>query len=186
MKSVWVLACTVFLVTVPSFAQTPTRTPITREALAAILGLSAGTGSCGKAPVPSQVLFAAAKPGPGGGVSEMVTCSANCESGSVQCTADISCQAFHRNCTTGCERGHVNCNDSVNGMTTVSCPTTCPGGTFCCNCAQTGNCYDCCRCDGGTALVCSNCCECEASQDCYSCCRCNGGGINQCINQCFP
>jgi len=154
MKSVWILAF--LLVTVPSFAQTPAKTPLTREDIAVILGPSAGTGSCGKALAPSQLLFAAKKPELGGGISEMVTCTANCESGSVQCTADISCQAFHRNCTTACEKGHVTCNDSINGTTTFWCPTECV----------------------------SHCCDCQATGDCYSCCRCAGGSMNQCIHQC--
>jgi hypothetical protein len=180
------IACTFFLVSAVGFAQAPTKAPLTREAIAAILGLSTAGGGCAKAPAagPSQMVFASKKEGPGGGVGEMAFCQANCESGTVQCTGDISCQAFHRNCTTACEPGHVTCNDTVNGTTTTWCPTQCSGGTSCCNCAQTGDCVDCCRCDGGSLMQCNNCCACQETSDCFACCRCEGGSIGQCGLQC--
>jgi hypothetical protein len=47
-------------------------------------------------------------------------------------------------------RGQVNCNGTV-----TQCPQ-CPCGTpNCCTCAQTGDCFACCRCDGGTIRQCS-------------------------------
>ena len=184
MKSAWILVCLFLLVAVPALAE-PAQEPLTREAIAQMLGLTKAPGSCGQAAAPSQIVFAAQKPGPGGGVSQMATCSALCETGSVQCTGNISCHAYNRNCTTDCEKGHVTCNDTVNGTTTVWCPTACPGG-FCCNCAQTGSCYDCCRCDGGGLVQCNNCCACQATADCVSCCRCEGGSLSHCNSICFP
>jgi hypothetical protein len=177
MKSAGVVAvaCTFFLISAVGFAQTPTKAPLTREAIAAILGLSTATGGCAKAPAaaPSRVLFAAQKPGPDGGVGAMATCTANCESGTVQCTGSTSCEAFDRNCSVF-ERGHVTCNNGGT-ITTTWCPTQCPSD-HCYNCAQTGACFDCCRCDGGGAASCAFCCDCEATGDCYTCCRCGGGG----------
>jgi hypothetical protein len=187
MKNAWILACMVLLVSVPAFAETPAKAPLSREAIAAMLGLSAGTGSCGKAAAPSQVRFAAqkpGKPGPGGGVSEMATCSVTCDSSTtLQCTTDISCQSFERNCTTDCEPGHITCVDTT-GTTTQTCPTACSAG-FCCSCEQTGSCYDCCRCGGGTQVQCNNCCTCEATSDCFACCRCEGHGLAYCNSLCF-
>ena len=183
MKNAWILACTLLLVSVAGFAQAPSEAPLTGEAIAAILGGQPSASGCAAAPAPDRMVFAAQKPGPGGGVGAMAFCQANCESGSVSCEGNVSCQAFHRNCTTGCERGHVTCNDTVNGVTTIWCPTACSGG-FCCTCEQTGSCYDCCRCDGGGAVMCSNCCNCEATSDCFSCCRCEGGSPGACAVEC--
>jgi hypothetical protein len=189
MKNATVIACTFFLLlSVAAFAQAPSKAaPLTREAIAAILGLSPAGGGCatkGLATEPSQIIFASQKEGPGGGVGANAFCQANCESGSVSCEGNISCQAFHRNCTApNCERGHVTCNDTMSGTTTIECPTACPGG-FCCTCVATGSCYDCCRCDGGTQIQCNNCCTCEATGDCIACCRCEGHGPGYCASLC--
>ena len=178
------VACTLFLVSAVGFAQTPTKAPLTREAIAAILGLSPAKGGCGAVQTsPNRMVFAAKKPGPDGGVGAMATCTANCESGTVQCTGSTSCEAFDRNCA-AFERGHVSCNNGGT-ITTTWCPTQCTND-YCYNCAQTGACYDCCRCDGGTALQCSNCCTCEQTQDCVACCRCDGGSLLYCNQVCYP
>jgi hypothetical protein len=189
MKNATVVACTFFLLlSIAGFAQAPSKAaPLTREAIAAILGLSPAGGGCatkGLATAPSQITFASQKEGPGGGVGANAICQANCESGSVSCEGNISCQAFDRNCTApNCERGHVTCNDTMSGTTTIECPTACPGG-FCCTCVATGSCYDCCRCDGGTQVQCNNCCTCEATSDCNACCRCEGHSPGYCALLC--
>jgi hypothetical protein len=178
------IACTFFLVSAVGFAQTPTKAPLTREAIDAILGLSPVGGGCAKTSVsPNRVVFAAKKTGPDGGIGEMAYCVAACESGSVNCTGTTSCEAYDRNCTTG-ERGHVSCNNGGT-VTTTWCPTACPND-FCYNCAQTGGCVDCCRCDGGGPVICNNCCTCDATGDCFACCRCGGGSLSECNSACYP
>lgn len=188
MKSARVLAIVFafFLVSAVGVAQPSAKAPLSREAIAAILGLSTAPGGCAKAPavLPTRLVLAAKK-GPGGGVSEMAFCQANCESGTVSCEGDISCQAFDRDCVApNCEKGHVTCNDTMTGTTTTWCPTDCPA-SFCCTCVQTGSCYDCCRCDGGTQVQCSNCCTCQETSDCFACCRCEGHGLGYCASLCF-
>jgi hypothetical protein len=180
MKNAAVLAFTFFLLlSVAAFAQAPGKAaPLTREALAMILGEPAPAGGgCG--PAPAKMMFAASKPQPpSGGVGAMATCTANCESGIVQCTGD-TCSGADRNCAVF-ERGHVTC-----GSTTTWCPTACTSD-YCYNCAQNSTCYDCCRCDGGGAISCNNCCACEATQDCTACCRCEGHSITYCSSVCNP
>ena len=153
MKKACIVACTLLFVSIAGFAQTPSRAPLTREALAAILGPSAVTGSC---PTPQgKVLFAAKNPKIG---LEKSLCSAtaNCASGTVTCTGNnstTSCSASDRNCATG-EQGHVTC-DAV----TTLCPTTCTSGcSWCCQCDLTGSCFSCCRCEGGTLRGCGEAC----------------------------
>jgi hypothetical protein len=178
MKNAAVLACTFFLLlSVAAFAQAPGKVaPLSREALAMILGEPGpASGGCGVAP--GKLLFAANKPAPpSGGVGSMATCTAICETGSVQCTA-ATCTGADRNCA-AFERGHVTC-----GTTTTWCPTACPSD-YCYNCTQTGACYDCCRCDGGGSVSCNNCCNCQATGDCFSCCRCEGNSIAYCSSIC--
>lgn len=177
MKSAAVLVCTFLLLSTAAFAQMPGKTvPLTQEALAMILGKPAAGGSC--APAASRVMFAANKPEPpSGGVGAMATCTAICETGTVQCTA-ATCSGADRNCA-AYERGHVTC-----GSTTTWCPTAC-SSDYCYNCAQTGACYDCCRCDGDSAIICNNCCACQATGDCISCCRCEGNSLSYCASICY-
>ncbi len=157
MRKGWIVlcVCTLAFVSAAAFAQTPSVAPLASEVLAAILGQSVTSEAC---PAPrNDTLFAAKKPAKPG---QFKSCSAtaNCETGTVTCSVSGSgtCQAFNRDCSIG-ERGHVVCN----GVTT-NCPTTCGGGctppVWCCQCDQTG--------------------------DCFACCRCNGGGPGQCIQEC--
>ena len=180
MKNAAVLACTFFLLlSVAAFAQAPGKVaPLSREALAMILGEPGPAGGgCGVAP--GKVLFAANKPEPpSGGVGAMSTCTANCVSGTVQCSGSV-CSAANHNCAVG-EKGHVTCDSS-----TTWCPSPANDCTdYCTNCSQTSACYDCCRCEGGGAVSCSNCCTCEATGDCIACCRCGGGGFGYCATFC--
>ena len=178
MKNAAVLACTFLLLSVAAFAEMPGKAAsLSPEALAMILGeRGPASGSC--APSASKAVFAAQKPAPPGGVGAYATCTAICETGTVECTAS-TCSGVDRNCAVF-ERGHVTC-----GTTTTWCGTACPSD-YCYNCAQTGSCYDCCRCDGGGALQCNNCCTCQATQDCIACCRCEGGSLSYCNSVCYP
>ena len=148
MKKVVILACTLALLAVAGFAQTPSVAPLTSSALAAILGEPAAAGAC---PLPQTgVLFAAQRPGSG----FLKTCSATATCGtdpSVSCTYSGSggtCSFHNRSCPTW--QGYVTCN----GVTT-SCPTPCPPSQWCTQCDQTGDCYACCRCGGGGAGHCA-------------------------------
>jgi hypothetical protein len=158
MKNACIVACTLLFVSVAGFAQKPSPAPLTREALAAILGPSAVTGSC---PLPQRTVLFAAKSPRAGLEKSLCSATANCASGTVTCTGNnstTSCSAADRNCATG-EQGHVTC-DSV----TTWCPTTCtsgcsPGpGMWCCQCDLTGSCLSCCRCEGGTLRGCAEAC----------------------------
>jgi hypothetical protein len=63
--------------------------------------------------------------------------------------------AVNANCSAG-EPGHVTCD----GVTT-SCPACCTGTPhqiLCCQCGQTGDCFACCRCDGGNPTGCARSC----------------------------
>jgi hypothetical protein len=155
MKKASILACVLLFVSVAAFAQTPSHPPLTQEALAAILGLPAA-GSC--ATQPGGVREVAKRPAILTGKA-LCTATANCESGTVSCSSDTStssCTAVDRDCTNN-ERGHVTCN----GVTTW-CPTPCSSicnDTFeCCQCAKTGGCVPCCRCEGGNFADCLNNC----------------------------
>ena len=81
--------------------------------------------------------------------------TAACDSGvTVSCTGRYNCAAVDRNCSIA-ERGHVTCD----GVTTY-CPTACGAdGSSCDECAATGDCFACCRCDGGTSIACSRLCS---------------------------
>ncbi len=133
MRKIWFVACALLFTSAGLFAQSTA--PLTSEALAAILGPAAGPGPCGNQQ--SAVLFAARRPS--GGPKSLCTATAQCASGSVSCQGNSSCTAVDRNCSTG-ERGHVTCDGN-----TTYCPTPC---NFCEVCAGTGDCFNCCRCDG--------------------------------------
>lgn len=148
MKKAAILACTLAFVSVVCSAQAPSVAPLTNEALAMILSDPVAMGSC---PTPQGELVFAAKP-----VATPKSCSAQvtCWDGSVKsCSyggAGGTCTATPSNCTSGV-RGSVNCNGTV-----TSCPQ-CPCGTpNCCNCENTGDCFACCRCAGGTIIQCNN------------------------------
>ena len=153
MKKAWMVACVLLCIPVAGFSETPSQAPLSQEALAAILGTPAVTGGC--APQPGAVLAAAKRPRIGL-EKTLCTATANCGSGTtVSCHSNVNaanCSATDRNCSVG-ERGHVTCD----GVTT-SCPTACCTGGFlevyCCQCAQTQDCYSCCRCGGGSGPSC--------------------------------
>ena len=148
MRKVWSLTCALAFVSVVGLAQTPSVAPLPSETLAAILSPPA---AC---PTPEgKALFVASE---GGGESTMSECNAtaNCESGTVYCEGENTCSAYDRFCSS--ERGHVTCD----GVTTW-CPTECsqPCGPQCQNCEtcqQTGDCFACCRCGGGSVYYCAH------------------------------
>jgi hypothetical protein len=139
-KATSLVAWTLFFVSVAGFAQPPSQPPLTSAALAAILGEPEVSRSCGGQK--SGLLFAASPLGKS-------TCSAEafCISGaSVFCQGSTSCTAVDYNCSIG-EPGHVTC-DGVD----IYCANCCVGTIqqrTCCRCAETGDCFDCCRCNGG-------------------------------------
>jgi hypothetical protein len=89
-----------------------------------------------------------------GGPGQLSSCNATaeCFPGTVSCSGNSTCSAFDRNCTAG-ERGHVTCD----GVTTW-CPQTCGGFDWCPACNETGDCFACCRCAGGSPAACLNAC----------------------------
>jgi hypothetical protein len=144
MQKVWIVAFALLFVSVAGFALTPSPTPLSSEALAAILGQP--DGSCD--PQPSQALAAAKRPALGM-EKALCTATANCESGTVSCQGNnstTSCTAVDRNCGAN-QRGYVTCD----GVTTF-CPTTCTVN-YCQQCDQTGDCVACCRCAGQTGCI---------------------------------
>lgn len=153
MKHVGIVACALLFISAAAFAQASGPAPLSSAALAMILGQPAGS-DCG-APQESGVALVAQRPAIALGEKALCTATANCESGTVSCQGNnstTSCSAIDRNCTAG-QRGSVTCD----GVTTY-CPTTCPTCNNCCRCAQTGDCFACCRCDGGTLFQCSEAC----------------------------
>jgi hypothetical protein len=158
MKRVWIVVClcTLALVSTPGFAQTPSVATLTSEALAAILGPSAvaGSGSCagqrGESLAVQRTTY-----GGGVGTDSICDATANCASGTVHCEGNSVCSAVDRDCLS-CEQGHVTCD----GVTTW-CPTACNCNSYfgiqrwCCLCACNGDCFSCCRCDGGGAGQCA-------------------------------
>jgi len=156
MKKSWILACVLLFATVAAFAQTPSRPPLSREALAAILGQPVA-GSC--ATQPADIRQVAKRPGALPEKSTLCTATATCQFGnSVSCSSSVNaanCTAVNANCNT--EPGHVTCD----GQTT-SCPACCSGTprqVSCCKCEQTGDCFACCFCGGGGPVACSRECS---------------------------
>jgi hypothetical protein len=160
MGKMWIVicTCTLALVSAAAFAATPGAEPLSREALTAILGPSsvAVSPSCAGAEstLAGKVVFAARKPGLGAGTKSICSAEANCASGTVSCNGNSVCVSVDRDCL-NCQQGFVKCD----GVTTP-CPTACNcsvyTGTnrFCCQCACTGDCWSCCRCDGGSGGLC--------------------------------
>jgi hypothetical protein len=171
MKKVVVVACTLLLLPMAGYVLMASEAPLSNEAIAAILGQPGTASSC--AAPPSRVNLAAKNPG-GGEIGAMAFCSADCvPPNSVSCSGSV-CQAWDRNCSTG-EHGHVTCDSN-----TYWCSPTCPNPSDCDQCAQSGDIYSCCRCEGGSVM----CCSCEATGDCFACCRCSGGTFFGCSQAC--
>jgi hypothetical protein len=155
MRKAGIFALTALFLSVAAFADTPSVAPLTREALASILGQPAASGSC--ATQASGALFAA---GGTGASLEKSACSATatCASGTISCSGSGTCTAVDRNCSSG-ERGHVTCG-STTGSTTSWCPTPCCySSDWCCQCALTEDCFACCRCDGLGYVICTRDCS---------------------------
>jgi len=142
MKTIGSLACLLLFVSAAASAQAPSPTPLSREALFAILGTPASS-ECAVAP--SQERFDL----PRSGAQPKSACSstAHCTIGTVSCSGSSTCTAVDVNCAAG-EPGHVTC-DGV----TSNCPA-CPACGSCCQCNQTGDCFACCRCGGGGPGMC--------------------------------
>lgn len=155
MKKTWILVCTLLFLSVAGFADSPSPGPVPDEVLAAILGEPLAGSSCAtQAGAAGEVLLVTAVPG------QKATCTVDCGNGtSVSCTSNTTCTAVQRNCTTALETGRVTCN----GVTTSCTPGCCTGmgiiGNACCRCNVTGNCTDCCRCEGGTLSQCATACS---------------------------
>jgi len=160
MKKGWIVVCTCALafVSAAGFAQTPSMDPLSREALAAILGPSAVTASPSCAAFRGDPVFAATKPRFSIGQKSVCSATATCASGTVSCNGNSTCTTVDRDCLS-CEQGHVTCD----GITSW-CPTAC-------------------NCNSYTGIN-KWCCQCACTDDCISCCRCNGGSLGQCALQC--
>jgi|SRR6202035_1584770 len=149
MRNARILACALLFVFVGASAQASSNAPLTREALAAILGLSPVAGSCA-----AQQDREPPRERPRVQTKALCTATAHCETGTVSCSSNVNaanCSAVDRDCA-NCEQGHVTCDGA-----TTWCPTTC-GGYYqhrCCACAQTGDCMSCCVCAGGSIDQCS-------------------------------
>ncbi|HKV13133.1 MAG TPA: hypothetical protein VJ725_33640 [Thermoanaerobaculia bacterium] len=148
-KKTWIIACSLLLVAIAGFADSPGPGPVSDEVLAAILGEPLAGASCatkagGAAGGADEIRFVAAVAG------EKATCTVDCGNGtSVTCTSNTTCTAVQRNCVTTLEAGHVTCD----GITTSCTPSCCTGGTVqqnaCCRCDIQGDCFSCCKCEGG-------------------------------------
>jgi hypothetical protein len=148
------------LMAAKAFAAVEVETTAPRqEVLAAIFG-PADSGSCTQQQ--TGVLFAAthSRTGPIG-VNALCTATAQCSPGTVSCQGNnspASCTAVDRNCPG--EQGHVTCDGN-----TTWCPAPCP-------------------CTTGT-LQQRECCQCDQTGDCFACCVCGGGSKAHCFDQCY-
>jgi len=150
MKAAWILACSLVLSSAAGLCQTTTgAAPLPREVLAAILGPAAVKGSA-CAVKPSEAVFAARKPG--GMQKSACTATANCQSGTVSCSGNNTCTAVDAACPN--QAGYVTCD----GVTT-NCPACSSGNSWCDDCAATGDCFSCCRCDGFSLRQCITFCD---------------------------
>lgn len=149
MKRACIVASALLLLSLAAFASpAPSPVALSDEELAAILsGSPLGNGACSTSKPAARF----------DGLTPKATCTVQCPSGSVTCTAG-SCVGVNRNCDSALEPGHVTCN----GVTTNCTPACCSTGTLiqkaCCRCAATGGCFDCCRCDGGGPGPCAIAC----------------------------
>ena len=156
MKRVWIAAAVlIFLAAAAGFSQAPAPSiaPFSAEALAAILGQPAAD-AC---PKPQEsVVLSAQRQGTFKTCSATATCN---DTSGINVTCNYSgsggsCSFQNQNCA-ALVRGHVTCQG-----TTVVCPL-CPsdcGSPKCCQCEATGDCFACCRCDGGTVGQCIDAC----------------------------
>jgi hypothetical protein len=153
MKQASILACALLFASVATFAQAPPSQPLlTQEALAAILGQPAA-GSCGAQP--NGVRQAARRPAI---LTEKALCTAtaSCQYGigTVSCSSNVNkanCMAVNAVCTiNNDEPGHVTCDGH-----TTSCHPCCHDSVECCMCELAGDCFNCCRCDGGSKANCA-------------------------------
>ena len=146
MKKTWVVGVILsFLSVAVGFSA-----PLSDEALAAILDQPTGA-AC---PQPEESLL---RPDQHKGVFRVCNATATCNdtSGvSVSCSVTSSggsCTFQNQNCAAGI-RGQVNCNGTIK-----QCPACC-GTPNCCICEETGDCFACCKCGGGTFSQCSQLC----------------------------
>ncbi len=137
MKNTWIVA--LLFVAVASFAQEPAQTHLTAEALIATLNQTALGDSC---MMPASQPLAAC------------TATAACEVGTVSCQGNNSCSGSDSHCDLGGSRGYVTCD----GVTTW-CPNCSCGTPHCCFCEQSGDCWSCCLCNGGSTALCNRACS---------------------------
>jgi len=95
MKRAWIVAVALVVVSTAGFAQSPSPAPLSREALAAILGP------------------------PGSNLKSACTATAQCASGTVSCSGNSNCSTQDRDCAVPTS-GKVTCD----GVTTW-CSTAC-------------------------------------------------------------
>jgi hypothetical protein len=134
MKKTLVLACSLVLVAVAGFAQTPSQHRVT---LAEIMAPAPTPAPAPAAPAQDQPLFVASHGH--GRLPVKATCTANCASGTVTCNSSSpsTCVAVDRNCPS--TQGYVTC-DGVTTYCPTSCSTTCTEGAtrylatgYCCD-----------------------------------------------------
>ncbi|MFL6263713.1 MAG: hypothetical protein ACJ76Y_28805 [Thermoanaerobaculia bacterium] len=118
MKKTLVLACCLALVAVAGFAQAPSQHRVTLADIMAPTTAPALTAS------QNQPLFLSNHRR--GGVTEKATCTANCSSGTVTCTASSAGACFAQNVNCPTTQGYVTCD----GATTY-CPTACGSPQIC-------------------------------------------------------
>jgi hypothetical protein len=124
MKKTLVLACALALIAAAAFAQAPAQHRVT---LADIMAPAESPAPAATAPAPanpSQPLFLSSRHH--GILHEKATCTANCASGTVTCTASSQGACFAQNVNCPTTQGYVTCD----GATTY-CPTSCGGGAGC-------------------------------------------------------
>jgi hypothetical protein len=134
----WVVACSLALVAAAGFSQSTSPVP----------GPSDVANACA-ARASQGDLFAALQ-----GARPLSTCSATASCAphtNVSCLGNSTCTAVDRDCP---QKGYVTCD----GVTTY-CPV----------CTIEDNCYE---------------CSASGGADCFSCCRCNGGTIIVCAQSC--
>lgn len=155
MKNASILACSLLFVAVAGFGQTQSHVPLSKEALAAILGLPAAS-SCAVQP--------------SGGVRAVAKRPA-IPRGKALCNATATCQFGLQ----------VSCSSNISAGNCSATDASCPGqaGSVTCD-GVTTNCQPCCTGTGTTF----QCCECDVTGDCVACCRCDGGGIIACNRAC--
>lgn len=133
----------------------PNVAPLSAEVLAAILGQPAVT-ACPK-PQQQDPVFAARRQG---NFFKSCAAVATCNDTSgvpVNCVYNGPggiCFAVDQDCANGI-RGYAQCQGVQSFC--PECPPSC-GSQACCDCEETGDCFSCCRCDGGSVSLCINQC----------------------------